>query len=68
MPITHRATRSRSSNSSAARQDTVLSENAPDIEVEDQQVGDFYLRGGADLPPTIPIEQNRPLIEPEGKS
>jgi hypothetical protein len=69
MPITHRGTRSRSSNSSVARQDTVSSENAPDdIEAEDQQVGDFYLRGGADLPPIIHNEQSRPLIEPEGNS
>ena len=41
MPITHRGTRSRSSNSSAAREDTVASQNGPDIEVEEQQGGDF---------------------------
>jgi len=46
----------------------VSCENAPDVEAEDQQVAYFYLRGGADLPPIIPIEQNRPLIEPEGNS
>jgi hypothetical protein len=57
MPITHRGTHSRSSNSSATRQDTISSENAPDIEAEDQQVEDFYLRGGADLPPLFPLSK-----------
>jgi len=57
MPITHRGTRSRSSNSSAAREDTVASQNGPDIEVEEQQGGDFYLRGSADLPPLLPLSK-----------
>jgi hypothetical protein len=57
MPITHRGTRSQSSNSSAARQDTILSENAPDMETEEQQVADFYVRGGAELPPLFPLSK-----------
>ena len=69
MTLTHRVLRSQSSN--ASREVTISSLNGPaDSNAEDQQTGTGigYLRGCADLPPTIPNEQDRPLIEPEGNS
>ena len=69
MTLTHRVLRSQSSN--ASREVTISSLNGPaDSNAEDQQTGTGigYLRGCANLPPTIPNEQDRPLIEPEGNS
>ena len=68
MTIHHRGTRSRSTTSSVARENTTSSHNEPaeSSAASEQSLG--HLRGCADLPPTIPNEQDRPLIEPQGKS
>ena len=69
MTITHRGTRSRSSNNSATRGGSVSNHNELiDAPTVDQQSGDIYLRGSAELPPTIPNVQDRPLIQPEGNT
>ena len=69
MTISHRGTRSRSSSSVAATSNTVSNHNEPDDHpVADEQIQDVHLRGSPDLPPIIPNEQDRPLVEPQGKS
>ncbi|CAD6270588.1 unnamed protein product [Miscanthus lutarioriparius] len=68
MTISHRVTRSRSSGSSVARENTTVDHNEPaDPSAADEQRGG-HLRGSAELPPIIPNEQDRPLIEPQGNS
>ncbi|WVZ89659.1 hypothetical protein U9M48_036034 [Paspalum notatum var. saurae] len=69
MTISHRGTRSRSSSSVAATSNTVSNHNEPDDHpVADEQIQDVHLRGSPDLPPIIPNEQDRPLVEPQGNS
>jgi hypothetical protein len=67
MTILHR-TRVRSSNSSVHSEDRVSThnDNADPSEVN-VAVEEIRLRGSAELPPEINNEQDRPLIEPDGK-
>ena len=67
MTISHRVTHSRSSGSSVARENTTVDHNEPaDPFAADERRG--HLRDSAELPPIIPNEQDRPLIEPQGNS
>ena len=68
MTIHHRGTRSRSTTGSVARENTTSSHNEPAEPSAASEQSQGHLRGYADLPPTIPNEQDRPLIEPQGKS
>jgi hypothetical protein len=67
MTISHRTRRS--SNILVHSEDRVSSHNDVDapseVNVSEEEI---RLRGAADLPPEIHNEQDRPLIEPEGKS
>ena len=67
MTISHRT--HRSSNILVHSEDRVSSHNDIDDPSEvNVAVEEIRLRGCADLPPEINNEQDRPLIEPEGKS
>lgn len=67
MTIAHRTRRS--SNSLVHSEDRVSDHNEIDDPSEvNVAVEEIRLRGCADLPPKINNEQDRPLIEPEGKS
>ena len=68
MTLSHRGTRSRSTTGSVARQNATSSHNEPTEPSTASEQSQGHLRGCADLPPTIPNEQDRPLIEPQGKS
>ncbi|XP_039832280.1 uncharacterized protein LOC120692956 [Panicum virgatum] len=69
MTISRGRTRSRSSNSSVAGENTTLSNNeSADPPAIDEEPEESYLQGSAELPPAIPNMQDRPLIEPVGKS
>ena len=69
MTISHGRTRSRSSNSSVAGENTTLSNNeSADPPAIDEEPEEGHLWGSAELPPAIPNMQDRPLIEPVGKS
>lgn len=70
MTISHRGTRSQSSNISAASENTISThheqtDDAPGVAVDPDEV---RLRGSADLPPTVPNEQDRPLLTMTGKT
>ncbi|TVU17372.1 hypothetical protein EJB05_33403, partial [Eragrostis curvula] len=70
MPISHRATRSRSSSSSVPVEDIVSSRNetdddAPGLAIDPDEV---YLRGCSDLPSEIPNEHERPFLTKSGKT
>ena len=69
MTISHGRTRSQSSNSSVAGENTTLSNNeSADPPAIDEEAEEGQLQGSAELPPAIPNMQDRPLIEPVGKS
>lgn len=72
MTISHRGTRSRSSNTSSARENTATENTSSHIETDDApgvaiNPNEVFLRGSADLPPVILNQQDHPLLLKSGK-